>query len=79
MADESNPDRYLIFFLTLAAITCVSLPVTWLVSDDISDKDDRSEMSEVELKMTADDGNDGKAQLFLSEICTERDNTTREI
>ena len=33
MADDSNPDKFLIFFLTLAACSLLSVPATWLVSN----------------------------------------------
>ena len=33
MADDSNPQMFLIFFLTLAGCSLLSLPVTWCVRD----------------------------------------------
>ena len=33
MADDSNPDKFLIFFLTLAGCSLLSVPATWLVSN----------------------------------------------
>ena len=33
MSDDSNPDRFLIFFMTLAGCSLVSIPITWFVSD----------------------------------------------
>ena len=33
MADDSNPNRFLIFFMILAGCSLVSIPITWFVSD----------------------------------------------
>ena len=33
MADDSNPHMFLIFFLTLAGCSLLSLPVTWGVRE----------------------------------------------
>ena len=33
MTDDSDPHMFLMFFLSLAGCSLVSLPVTWLVSD----------------------------------------------
>ena len=33
MSDDSNPNRFLIFFMTLAGCSLVSIPFTWFVSD----------------------------------------------
>ena len=33
MADDSNPHMFLIFFLTLAGCSLLSLPVTWCVRE----------------------------------------------
>ena len=33
MTDDSNPHMFLIFFLTLAGCSLLSLPVTWCVRD----------------------------------------------
>ena len=33
MSDDSNPNRFLIFFMTLAGLSLVSIPITWFVSD----------------------------------------------
>ena len=33
MADDSNPQMFLIFFLTLAGCSLLSLPVTWCVRE----------------------------------------------
>ena len=33
MTDDSDPHMFLIFFLTLAGCTLLSLPVTWWVSE----------------------------------------------
>ena len=38
MADDSNPQMFLIFFLTLAGCSLLSLPVTWCVRDKSRDK-----------------------------------------
>ena len=38
MADDSNPHMFLIFFLTLAGCSLLSLPVTWCVRDQSRDK-----------------------------------------
>ena len=33
MADDSNPQMFLIFFLTLAGFSLLSVPVTWCVRE----------------------------------------------
>ena len=33
MADDSNPQMFLIFFMTLAGFGLLSLPVTWCVRE----------------------------------------------
>ena len=38
MADDSNPQMFLIFFLTLAGCSLVSVPVTWCVKDKSREK-----------------------------------------
>ena len=38
MADDSNPQMFLIFFMTLAGFGLLSLPVTWCVRDKSRDK-----------------------------------------
>ena len=33
LSDDSNANRFLIFFMTLAGFGLVSIPITWFVSD----------------------------------------------
>ena len=33
MSDDSNPNRFLIFFMTLAGLSLLSIPITWFVSE----------------------------------------------
>ena len=33
LSDDSNSNRFLIFFMTLAGFGLVSIPITWFVSD----------------------------------------------
>ena len=33
LSDDSNANRFLIFFMTLAGYGLVSIPITWFVSD----------------------------------------------
>ena len=32
MSDDSNPDMFMVLFLTLAGCSLLSVPVTWFVS-----------------------------------------------
>ena len=49
MSDDSNPDRFLIFFMTLAGCSLVSIPITWFVSD--SKKEELTTTGVFELSM----------------------------
>ena len=37
MSDDSNPNMFLIFFITLGVFSLVSVPTTWFVSDGDND------------------------------------------
>ena len=39
MSDDCNPNMFLIFFMTLAACSLVSTPVTWFTSEECKDRD----------------------------------------